>query len=95
MVFEGVKLHSCSVGGKWLYLVLPKIGRVKVRHHRPIPNGAVLKQTQAIKKSDGWYINLRLQDDSVPEFVPDITPTWDNSLAFQMLSIRIEFIDNS
>ena len=37
MVFEGVKLHSCSVGSKWLYVVLPKIGIIKVRHHRPLP----------------------------------------------------------
>ena len=80
MVFEGVKLHSCSVGGKWLYVVLPKIGIVKARHHRPLPDGAVLKQAQIIKKVDGWYINLRLQDNSVPDFVPNITPTWDNSL---------------
>ena len=80
MVFEGVKLHSCSVSGKWLYVVLPKIGIIKVRHHRSLPDGAILKQAQVIKKTDGWYINLRLQDDSVPEFKSDITPTWDNSL---------------
>lgn len=80
MVFEGAKFHSCSVGGKWLYVVLPKIGIVKVRHHRPIPNGVKLKQAQIIKKTDGWYINLRLQDNSVPDFKPDVTPTWDNSL---------------
>ena len=80
MVFEGAKLHSCSVGGKWLYVVLPKIGIVNIRHHRPIPNSAVLKQVQLIKKSDDWYINLRLQDDSIPDFQAEILPTWDNSL---------------
>ena len=81
MVFEGVRLHSCSVGGKWLYVNLPKkLGLIKVRHHRPLPNGSTLKQAQVIKKADGWYINLRLQDNSVPDFKPDITPTWDNSL---------------
>ncbi|MEN9871120.1 MAG: hypothetical protein RLZZ171_2108, partial [Cyanobacteriota bacterium] len=80
MVFEGTKLHSCSVGGKWLYLSLPKIGLINVRHHRPLPDGAVFKQVQVIKKADGWYINLRLQDDSVPDFAPKITATWDNSL---------------
>ena len=37
---------------------------VKVRHHRLLPNGAVLKQAQIIKKADDWYINLRLQDNS-------------------------------
>lgn len=59
MVFEGAKLHSCSIGGKWLYVLLPKIGIVKVRHHRSLPDGAILKSVQIIKKADGWYINLR------------------------------------
>ena len=80
MVFEVAKLHSCSIGGKWLYLQLPKLGIIKIRHHRPLPDGAILKQAQVIKKADGWYINLRLQDDSVPDFKPDITPIWDNSM---------------
>ena len=80
MVFEGAKLDSCSVGGKWLYLTLPKMGIIKIRHHRPLPDGAILKSVQIIKKSDGWYINLRLKDDTVPEFNPDIIPTWSNSL---------------
>ena len=72
MVFEGAKLHSycrvlskstltqkptSSVGGKWLYVVLPKIGIVKVRHHRPLPNGVILKQVQIVEKADGWYIS--------------------------------------
>ncbi|MGL5806650.1 MAG: RNA-guided endonuclease InsQ/TnpB family protein, partial [Xenococcaceae cyanobacterium] len=80
MVLEGAKLHSCSIGGKWLYVSLPKIGIINLRHHRFLPCGAVLKQVQIIKKTDGWYINLRLQDDSVPDFQANITPTWDNSL---------------
>ncbi len=95
MVFEGLKLHSCSVGGKWLYVVLPKIGIVKVRHHRPIPNGAKLKQAQVIKKADGWYINLRLQDNSIPDFKPDITPTWDNSLGMDAVLHEDDYLATS
>ncbi len=95
MVFEGVKLHSCSVGGKWLYVLLPKIGIVKVRHHRPIPNGAVLKQAQIIKKADGWYLNLRLQDNSVPDFKPDIIPTWENSLGMDAVLHEDDYLATS
>ncbi len=110
MVFEGVKLHSCSVGGKWLYLLLPKMGMIDVRHHRPLPDGAVLKQTQLIKKSDGWYINLRLQDDSVlkdlsrivgdtashiPDFQSDIAPTWDNSLGMDAVLHEDDYLATS
>ncbi len=95
MIFEGVKLHSCSVGSKWLYVFLPKIGIVKVRHHRPIPDGAVLKQSQIIKKADGWYINLRLQDNSVPDFKADITPTWDNSLGMDAVLHEDDYLATS
>lgn len=95
MVFEGTKLHSCSVGGKWLYLSLPKIGLINVRHHRPLPNGAVLKQAQVIKKADGWYINLRLQDDSVPDFKPVIVPTWDNSLGIDAVLHEDDYLATS
>ena len=82
LVLEGqaATMHSCSVGGKYLYLGLPKIGLIKVRTHRHNPHGAVLKQVQIIKKADGWYINLRLVDETVPSFKPDIIPTWLNSL---------------
>lgn len=95
MVFESVKLHSCSVGGKWLYVSLPKIGIINVRHHRPIPNGAILKQVQIIKKVDGWYINLRLQDDSIPDFKSDIVPTWDNSLGMDAVLHEDDYLATS
>ena len=95
MVFEGVKLHSCSVGGKWLYVVLPKIGIVQVRHHRPIPNGAQLKQAQIIKKADGWYVNLRLNDKNIPDFKPDIMPTWDNSLGMDAVLHEDDYLATS
>ena len=95
MVFERVKLHSCSIGGKWLYVLLPKIGLVKVRHHRQLPDGAILKQTQLIKKSDGWYINLRLEDNSVPDFVSDIVPSWDNSIGMDAVLHKDDYLATS
>ena len=95
MVFEGVKLDSCSVGGKWLYVALPKLGIVKVRHHRPVPNGAILKQAQVIKKADGWYINLRLEDQTVPDFASSITPTWDNSLGMDAVLYEDDYLATS
>jgi putative transposase len=95
MVFEGAKLHSCSIGGKWLYLSLPKIGIVKVRHHRPLPDGAVLKQAQVIKKADGWYINLRLNDESIPDFVRNIIPNWDNSLGMDAVLHENDYLATS
>lgn len=95
MVFEGAKLHSCSVGGKWLHLSLPKIGLVNVRRHRSLPVGAVLKQSQIIKKTDGWYINLRLQDNSIPDYQTDATPTWDNSLGMDAVLHENDYLATS
>ena len=95
MVFEGVKFHSCSVGGKWLYVVLPKLGIIKVRHHRSIPDGAKLKQAQVIKKVDEWYVNLRLQDSSIPDYKPDIIPTWDNSLGMDAVLHEDDYLATS
>ncbi|MEQ8384851.1 MAG: transposase [Coleofasciculus sp. A1-SPW-01] len=84
MVFDGAKnewLKFCTVNGRWLYLRLPKIGLVKVRTHRPIPDGFNLKQVSVTKKSDGWYASFILDNPSVPDFTPDkIIPTWDNSM---------------
>jgi len=65
----------------WIYLRLPKLGIVKVRMHRPIPNGFVVKQISVTKKADGWFIQLILEDISVPQFTPDkVIPNWDNSI---------------
>jgi putative transposase len=95
MVFESVKLYSCSLGGKWLYVSLPKIGIINVRHHRPLPDGAVLKQAICIKKADGWYINLILEDVSIPDFQADITPTWDNSLGMDAVLHEDDYLATS
>ena len=95
MVFEGAKLHSCSVGGKWLWVSLPKLGLIKIRHHRPLPDGAKLKSVQVIKKTDGWYVNLRLEDNSIPDFKPDITPTWENSLGMDAVLHEDDYLATS
>ena len=65
----------------WIYIRLPKLGVIKVRMHRSIPDGFNIKQVSVTKKADGWYIQLMLEDTSVPSFTPDeIIPTWDNSI---------------
>lgn len=66
---------------EWFYLRLPKLGVVKVRMHRLLPNGFKLKKVSLTKKADGWYMQMCLEDASVPEFNPGaITPTWENSM---------------
>lgn len=63
---------------------LPKIGRVKVIWHRPLPQGFEVKSAIITHKADGWYVTLSLQDDSVPEQTIEVEPTWDNSIGIDM-----------
>ncbi|NEO16005.1 MULTISPECIES: transposase [unclassified Moorena] len=53
---------------------LPKIGKVKVVLHRPIPDGFKIKTASITKKCDGYYLVLSLEDNTVPEVNPDINP---------------------
>jgi putative transposase len=65
----------------WIYIRLPKLGVIQVRMHRPMPNGFTIKLASVTRKADGWYIQLMLEDTSVPDFTPDaIIPSWDNSI---------------
>jgi putative transposase len=69
------------IGKDWIYMRLPKLGVVKVRMHRPIPDGFIIKQASVTRKADGWFIQLMLEDSSVPEFTPDkFSENGDNSI---------------
>ncbi|NEO78649.1 transposase [Moorena sp. SIO4G3] len=82
-------LKFCTVNGKWLFVQVPKIGLIKLRRHRPLPDSANLKQLSITRKADGWYCNLSLEDKSVPEFNPDdIIPTWENSIGMDAVLDR-------
>lgn len=50
---------------------LPKLGWVRMRLHRPIPDGFVVKQIRVVKRASGWYAMLALQCDVN---VPGISP---------------------
>jgi putative transposase len=46
---------------------LPGIGWMSFFQSRPFPNGFKLRSITVRKKADGFYISVRLQDDSVPD----------------------------
>ena len=52
-------------------LKLPKIGWVKFRQSRAIPDGATLKQVRIVRRASGWFAMLALQWDVA---VPDVMP---------------------
>lgn len=51
-------------------LKLSKIGEMPVILHRPLPDGFVLKTCAIVRKADGWYCCLSMQDETVPEVLP-------------------------
>ncbi|MGB3239977.1 MAG: transposase [Geitlerinemataceae cyanobacterium] len=65
------------------FIQLPKIGKLKMILHRPLPDGFKIKTATITKKSDGYYLTLSLQDSSVPVLSP-VLPTMDNTLGIDM-----------
>jgi len=50
---------------------LPKLSKVQINLHRPIPDGFAVKQVRILKKAMGWFATLSIQSDiSIPEPVP-------------------------
>ncbi|NJR44435.1 MAG: transposase [Hyellaceae cyanobacterium CSU_1_1] len=50
---------------------LPKLGKVQINLHRPIPNGFVIKQVRVIKKAMGWFAVVAIESDiEIPSPVP-------------------------
>lgn len=53
------------------HIDLPKLGKIKIRLHRPIPDGFVIKQIRILRRASGWYALLSLQCNvDVPEINP-------------------------
>ncbi|HLO52535.1 MAG TPA: transposase [Kamptonema sp.] len=59
----GVKLK-----GNKIYL--PKLGWMRFHNSRLIPDGFTIKACTVRKRQNGWYISLRIEDKSVPEYSP-------------------------
>ncbi len=97
MVFATAKdewIHL--VRKRWMYIRLPKVGMIKVRMHRVLPTGAKVKRLTISRKANGWYVNLLLEDKSVPEFELDaIVATWDNSMGIDAVLKGDDYIATS
>lgn len=66
------------------FIQLPKIGKVKMILHRPIPDGFKIKTATITCKADNWYISLSLEDVTVPSTKVDVIPALDNTLGIDM-----------
>jgi putative transposase len=81
----------------WLFISVSKLkGWLKVRLHRPLPDGFVLKNILLTKKADGWYTSIAIEDPCVPQFKPDeIIPSWDNTLGMDAVLHEDDYLATS
>ncbi|MFB2923594.1 RNA-guided endonuclease InsQ/TnpB family protein [Aerosakkonema funiforme] len=56
-----------KIDGSKVYL--PRIGWMRFYNSRPIPEGFVIKTVTIRRKTDGWYMSVRIEDKSIPEIV--------------------------
>jgi len=75
------------------FIQLPKIGKLKMILHRPLPDGFKVKTAAIIKKVDGYYITLSVQDSSVPVLTPNV-PTLENTVGIDV-GLKSFLVDNS
>ena len=47
-------------------LVVPKLGHIKIRYHRPLPDGKI-KNLTIQRKTSGWYANIAVEVPDTPE----------------------------
>ncbi|NMG11951.1 transposase, partial [Brasilonema sp. UFV-L1] len=94
---EGQAITIERIEKDWLFLSISKLkGWLKVRLHRPLPDGFVLKNMLLTKKSDGWYATICLEDPTVPVFNPDeVTPTWENTLGIDAVLHENDYLATS
>ena len=78
--YPQIKL-DCIEGNK---INLPKIGKVKLIQHRPIPEGLTIKTVTISRKADGYYVTLSLEEKSVPALTTEVEPTLKNTLGIDM-----------
>ncbi len=51
---------------------IPKLGKVPINLHRPIPDNFLVKQVRILKKAKGWFAIVSIQSDiSIPEPTPN------------------------
>jgi putative transposase len=78
---DGVKLVQ---DGDRTLLYVHRIGNLKVKFHRPLPDGAIVKHVVLKRKASGWYVNLQLE---VP--TPDVQPSQNPAVGGDVGLLRL------
>jgi putative transposase len=58
----GVKIQGSKI-------YLPKLGWMRFYNSRPIPDGFTIKACAVRKRQNGWYVSVRIEDKSVPDYL--------------------------
>jgi putative transposase len=58
----GVKIQESKI-------YLPKLGWMRFYNSRPIPDGFTIKACAVRKRQNNWYVSVRIEDKSVPDYL--------------------------
>jgi putative transposase len=50
-------------------IYLPKLGWMRFFNSRSIPTGFTIKAATLRKRQDGWYVSIRIEDKTIPDYV--------------------------
>jgi putative transposase len=75
------QMRQDCIQGK--FIKFPSFGLVKLIQHRPLPNGFKIKTATIVRKVDGWYVTLSLEDSSVPVLTPEL-PVMANTIGIDV-----------
>ena len=74
-------------------IVVPKIGHVAIRYHRPLPNGKI-KNLTIQRKASGWYANIAIKVADVPEVEVQTTTGIDVGIESFLTTSDGDKVDN-
>ncbi len=74
--------RSRSVKGSKVYL--PKIGWMRFFNSRPMPDGFAIRSVTIRRRTDGWFMSVRLEEKSVPMATPRPTSEVKTAVGLDM-----------
>ena len=94
---QGQALTIERVEKNYIFISISKLkGWLKVKLHRPLPQGSIIKNALITKKADGWYISFCLEDKTIPEFNRnEVIPTWGNTLGMDAVLHEEDYLATS
>ena len=82
-----------NVRNRMARIVVPKMGHVAIRYHRPLPNGTI-KHLTIQRKASGWYANIAIKVADVPEVKVQTTTGIDVGLESFLTTSDGDKVDN-